>query len=90
MGPSLFPSAYATQYIPKRIEWRRNMQVVLEVKGEVQLTNLAKKLQDEGVLHKVWVEQPEGYPTALATKPYLKSSIAHHFKKLKLCKATLS
>ncbi|NJR42881.1 MAG: hypothetical protein HC767_09710 [Akkermansiaceae bacterium] len=64
---------------------RALVQVVLEVKGEVQLNNLAKKLEEEGVLHKVWVEQPEAYPTALATKPYPKSSIAHHFKKLKLC-----
>lgn len=66
------------------------MQVVLEVKGEIQLNNLAKKLEGEGVLHKVWVEQPEAYPTALATKPYPKSSIASYFKKLKLCKAQLS
>lgn len=66
------------------------LQVVLEVKGEIQLNNLAKKLEGEGVLHKVWVEQPEAYPTALATKPYPKSSISHHFKKFKLCKAQLS
>jgi hypothetical protein len=66
------------------------MQVVLEVKGETQLNNLAQKLTEQGVLHKVWVEQPEAYPTALATKPYPKGQISQHFKKLKLCKAQLS
>jgi hypothetical protein len=38
---------------------------------------------------KVWIEQPEGYPTCLATKPYPKEEVAHHFKKLNLCKSAL-
>lgn len=32
------------------------------------------------------VEQPEDFPTCLATQPARKSEVAHHFKKLKLCK----
>lgn len=66
------------------------MQVVLECKGEIQLRNLAAKLTDAGVPHKMWVEQPEDYPTALATKPCRKSTVANYFKKLKLCKGNLS
>ncbi len=65
-------------------------QVVLEVKGEAQLVALSKKLQDVGVQHKVWVEQPENYPVCLATKPYRKSEVGQHFRKLQLCKAALA
>ena len=62
------------------------LQVVLEVKGETQLRNLAAKLTDSGVAHKLWIEQPEDFATCLATHPAAKSSVAAHFKKLKLCK----
>jgi hypothetical protein len=67
-----------------------SLQVVLEIKSEQQLTNLSQKLQQEGIQHKLWVEQPENYPTCLATKPYRKSQAAVHFKKLQLCKAVLT
>lgn len=60
--------------------------VTLEVKGEAQLINLAEKLRDNGISYKLWIEQPEKFPTCLATKPYPKSEVAHYFKKLKLCK----
>ena len=62
------------------------MQVVLEIKGEEQMLNLASKLRDAGVRHKLWVEQPENFPTCLATAPLEKDSIQQHFKRLKLCK----
>lgn len=64
--------------------------MVLEVKGETQLRNLAAKLTEAGVLHKLWTEQPEDVPTALATKPYPRSAAQPHFKKLNLCKASMS
>ena len=63
------------------------MQVVLEIKGKEQLLNLASKLQEAGVRHKLWVEQPENFPTCLATAPLEKDSIQQHFKRLKLCKS---
>lgn len=65
-------------------------KVVLEIKSEQQLINLSQKLEQEGIQHKLWVEQPENYPTCLATKPYHKSQAAAHFKKLQLCKAVLT
>ena len=65
------------------------MQVVLEVKGEAQLRNLGQKLLEAEVGHKLWLEQPEDTPTALASKPCRKSEVAHLFKKLNLCKAAL-
>lgn len=64
------------------------MQVVLEIKSEVQLRNLAAKLSEAGVAHKLWVEQPEDFATCLATAPNRKSAVAPLLKKLKLCKGT--
>ncbi|CAL9080001.1 uncharacterized protein LOC103982556 [Musa acuminata AAA Group] len=61
-------------------------KVTLEVKGETQLRNLSDKLKTGGIDHKLWVEQPEDFPTCLATRPYPKSQVASFFKKLKLCK----
>ncbi|CAN6448828.1 unnamed protein product [Victoria cruziana] len=61
-------------------------KVTLEVKGEVQLLNLSEKLKAGGIAHKLWIEQPENFPTCLATKPYPKSTVSPFFKKLKLCK----
>ena len=60
--------------------------MVLEVKGEAQLAKLAAKLEEGGIHFKLWIEQPEGIPTCLATKPYYKSHVAMHFKSLKLFK----
>ncbi|XP_057799241.1 uncharacterized protein LOC131015059 [Salvia miltiorrhiza] len=61
-------------------------KVTLEVKGETQLLNLSEKLKSGGVAHKLWIEQPENFPTCLATKPYPKCTVSSFFKKLKLCK----
>jgi peptidyl-tRNA hydrolase len=63
-------------------------QVVLEVKGEAQLAALAGRLAEAGVRHKLWVEQPEGVPTCLATAPAPKAAVQPHFKKLKLCRGS--
>ncbi|KAI3898368.1 hypothetical protein MKW92_018692 [Papaver armeniacum] len=61
-------------------------KVTLEVKGETQLQNLSQKLTTNGIAHKLWIEQPENFPTCLATKPYPKSVVSSFFKNLKLCK----
>ncbi|KAI4337424.1 hypothetical protein L6164_015845 [Bauhinia variegata] len=61
-------------------------KVTLEVKGEPQILNLSEKLKSGGIIHKVWIEQPENIPTCLATKPYPRSVVSSYFKKLKLCK----
>ena len=60
-------------------------KVVLQVKNEAALRKLSAKLDEAGVRHKLWIEQPEGIPTCLATKPYYKEDVAIHFKKLRLC-----
>lgn len=60
----------------------------MEVKGEVQLRALAEKLAAASIRHKLWVEQPEDFPTCVATAPYPKEAVQQHFKKLKLCKGS--
>ena len=61
-------------------------QVVLEATGEAQLREVAAALEAAGVVHKLWVEQPEDFPTALATAPAPKGRVAPLVKKLKLCR----
>lgn len=61
-------------------------KVVKECKGETQLLTLAEKLTSEGVAHKLWVEQPENIPTAVALKPYPRSRVAPLLKKYNLFK----
>ncbi|GKD00522.1 P21-like protein, partial [Tanacetum coccineum] len=64
-------------------------KVTLEVKGETQLKNLSEKLTSNNIAHKLWIEQPENYPTCLASKPYPKSIVSTFFKKLKLSDAAM-
>ena len=47
-------------------------KVVLEAKGESDLIKVSEKLKEAGVDHKLWIEQPENFPTCLAVKPYHK------------------
>ena len=56
----------------------------VQVDSEQELTSLASMLEKEGKDFKLWVEQPENYPTCLATKPYPKTDIQQYFKKYKL------
>ena len=61
-------------------------KIVKECKGEPQLLTLADKLNAEGIAHKVWLEQPENMPTAIALKPYPRSRVAPLLKKYNLFK----
>lgn len=63
--------------------------MVLELKDEAALRKLSETLSAAGVGHKLWVEQPENYPTCLATRPYPKSQVAQYFKKFQLSKAPI-
>lgn len=57
-----------------------------QVNTEDELVSLSKRLEEEGKSFKMWIEQPENYPTCLATKPYPKVGIQQYFKKYKLLK----
>ncbi|XP_018564305.1 putative peptidyl-tRNA hydrolase PTRHD1 [Anoplophora glabripennis] len=61
-------------------------KVVLEATDEKSLINLKDKLVENGIKHKLWIEQPENIPTCLVAKPYLKEEVQKYFKKLKLFK----
>jgi peptidyl-tRNA hydrolase len=61
-------------------------KVVLNIQGEEALRALSDELRTAGVVHKLWVEQPENIITCLATAPGDKAALASHFKKLKLAK----
>jgi peptidyl-tRNA hydrolase len=62
------------------------LQVVLEVQNAKQLLALASRLEEDGILFKAWIEQPENIPTAIACSPNRKSVLSPYFKSLKLCK----
>lgn len=64
-------------------------KVVLEIEDEGALRTLSTTLEQNGVIHKLWIEQPENFATCLATEPRPKSLLQPHFKRLKLCKGTL-
>jgi hypothetical protein len=59
-------------------------KVVLDAPSDAALLKGRAKLEAGGVDHKLWIEQPEGVPTALATKPNRKSVLAAFFRGLKL------
>ena len=61
-------------------------KVIIEAQGESDLIKLAEKLKENNIDHKLWVEQPENYPTCLAVKPYPKQDVQKYFKKFKLYK----
>ncbi|XP_018592467.2 putative peptidyl-tRNA hydrolase PTRHD1 [Scleropages formosus] len=61
-------------------------KVVLEAPDEASLAALSEALRDKGVAHKLWVEQPENFPTCLALKPYPKEVAHPHLRKFKLFK----
>eukprot|EP00117_Sycon_ciliatum_P017817 scpid81609/ scgid16664/ Putative peptidyl-tRNA hydrolase PTRHD1; Peptidyl-tRNA hydrolase domain-containing protein 1 len=61
-------------------------KVVLEIQDEASLRTLAERLTEGAVDHHLWIEQPEGTPTALACKPYPKPDVQKYFKGLKLFK----
>jgi hypothetical protein len=57
-----------------------------QVPDESSLRNLELKLEENHVLHKMWIEQPENFPTCIVVKPYPKEEVQKYFKKLKLFK----
>ncbi|KAL8591736.1 hypothetical protein ACOMHN_032278 [Nucella lapillus] len=80
----LFYSAQDTQQYLADLD--RMHKIVLEAKDEASLSELAKALTSSEIDHKLWVEQPENYPTCLATRPYPKDAVQQYFKQFKLFK----
>ena len=61
-------------------------KIVVGVPNQSDLVDLSERLKENNVLFKLWTEQPENYPTCLATKPYSKSLVERFFKSFKLFK----
>ena len=61
-------------------------KIVLGTEGAESLAALAARLRAHAVSHHVWVEQPEGVATCLASAPAPKSELAPHFAGLRLLK----
>jgi peptidyl-tRNA hydrolase len=57
---------------------------VLGIEDQEKLESLHAKLTESGIVHKMWVEQPENIPTCIAVKPYDKETVQEYFKDLKL------
>lgn len=79
-----YANAPLTQQYLADLEGMRKVSV--EVKNEAALLKLAGALETAGVDHHLWIEQPEGIPTALATAPRYKSTVPKALKKCKLFK----
>ncbi|KAF4715234.1 peptidyl-tRNA hydrolase domain-containing protein 1 [Perkinsus olseni] len=57
---------------------------ILKADDEATLQQLSQELTTAKIAHKLWIEQPENIPTALATAPAYKSRVGAFFKNLKL------
>jgi len=80
----LFYSDESTQQYLRDLD---NMhKVIIEAPGLDDLLKVSEKLKEGGIDHKLWIEQPEDFPTCLALKPYPKQEVQKYFKKYKLYK----
>ena len=59
-------------------------KIILSIPNESDLKSLEAKLKEAEIDHKLWIEQPENFPTCLAVRPYPKDQVQAYFKKLKL------
>ncbi len=58
--------------------------VVVGAESEAALRKLAEDLTEATLLHKLWIEQPDGIPTALAVRPARRCVVQPFFKAFKL------
>lgn len=59
-------------------------KVICAALSEEDIRGTAAALADAGVPHKLWVEQPEGVVTAVATKPGRRHALQPFFAAFKL------
>ncbi|XP_054720123.1 putative peptidyl-tRNA hydrolase PTRHD1 [Uloborus diversus] len=64
----------------------RMHKVILEAEDESSLWKLSHELENNDICHKIWIEQPENFPTCIACKPYPKQDVHKYFKQFKLFK----
>jgi peptidyl-tRNA hydrolase len=59
-------------------------KVVLSVKDETELNETAELLTKNAIVHRVWMEAPEQFPSCLATRPYQRHILQPLLRHLKL------
>ncbi|KAJ3130209.1 hypothetical protein HK100_008182 [Physocladia obscura] len=59
-------------------------KVVLETKNEASLNKVEALMNEKGILHYKWIEQPEGISAAIATAPYFRDDVQECLKKCQL------
>lgn len=87
MNPLLYTTVVSSSHYQVRnpiADIHAALLFFMQVDTEQELNSLATTLEKEGKDFKLWVEQPENYPTCLATKPYPKTDIQKYFRKYKL------
>lgn len=67
---------------PENID--RMHKIIVETDSVDALVSAEASLRAAGVGCKLWVEQPENFPTALASKPARRSVLKPHFAAFKL------
>ena len=81
--------AHLTQSSLSITTFHFSAQVVLQVPSAEALEAAAWRLGEASIPFKLWVEQPENFPTCLATAPRRKSAVAPSLKRLPLCKKAI-
>ena len=66
------PRIISDDHTQKYLSDLDNMHKVVLETGPDDLTKISDKLKEAGIDHKLWIEQPENFPTCLAVKPYPK------------------
>ncbi|XP_063728096.1 putative peptidyl-tRNA hydrolase PTRHD1 [Symsagittifera roscoffensis] len=59
-------------------------KVVLKSKTSDELSQLSDTLTSKDIAHKLWIEQPENYPTCLAIRPIGKPEVSEFVKQFQL------
>ena len=73
------PRIISDDHTQKYLSDLDNMHKVVLETGPDDLTKISDKLKEAGIDHKLWIEQPENFPTCLAVKPYPKEVGLFHF-----------
>ncbi|XP_055942546.1 putative peptidyl-tRNA hydrolase PTRHD1 [Argiope bruennichi] len=78
-----YDDVYTQKYLK---DLDRMHKVILEAPDESSLWKLSNELETNEIYHKIWIEQPENFPTCIACKPYPKTEVQKYFKQFKLFK----
>ena len=62
----------------------RMHKIIVAAESEQAVRDTALALDTAGIPHKLWIEQPEGIATCLATKPCKRKDTQDFFKAFKL------